>query len=520
MPEQKKKSGCLKIFLSMFLCTVAAPLIWCAINFRPTVSDGNPRVDLSVETTRITEPLDANGDVDFLEALNMRASKDVTPENNAAVLYTRAFGNVGYTPDSFFDEYLSRLQMDKSSIVDVPFIEFEPWSESEYERLSIDGGSLEPNSPENLRTQYDYIIYEYAPWSLEQFPSVARWLEDNRETMNIVREATKRKYCYFPLVSKTKPRVLGALLPHTQKMRDCARYFLVSASLHLHQGETDLFLDDMRCIERMSHHLAECPTILERLTSIAIARTALSLAEKACVSGLKSEDLKKVIGFVASLRLPNNLASRLDQCDRFMIIDATVSMGRGEGPNGAPVAFQFTDWNEALRFINEEFDRVVEVCKIDDAVQFREQAEEAETLLRQYEDEVWSEGLAATFSGRVSRGKWMGKMLTAQMFPAFKATGNADFSIRSEQKMVLIALAVSAFLTDQGQLPENLQQLAPEYLAAIPNETWTNEPFEFSRIETEPGFRIHSTEWLEGELTPERTMSVEPAIMSFEEYLQ
>ena len=110
--------------------------------------------------------------------------------------------------------------------------------------------------------------------------------------------------------------------------------------------------------------------------------------------------------------------------------------------------------------------------------------------------------------------------MAAQMMPAFRAIGNVDAAVRSEQEMLLIALAVSAFRADQGRLPENLQQLVPEYLATIPIETYTNEPFKFFRIEAKPGFRIHSTEWLEGELGAERTMSVQPTIESFEEYLQ
>ena len=518
--KRTRTSGWLKTILSGAVCTLVVPLIWVTINYRPGVTDGNPLVDVSQETTRIIEPLNENGDVDFLEVINLRASKDVTPENNAAVLYVRALGNVGYEPESLFEKFLSRMELDKSSIMDTPFIEFGTWRKEEHERLSIDQLSLDSNSPENLQAQYDYLVSSYAPWSPEQFPSIARWLEDNRECMNIVRAATKREFCYFPLVSNSKPELMGALLPGATKMRELARYFLVSASLHLHEGEIDLFLEDLRCIKRMSEHLASCPTLVERLMSSALARVVLSQAEKACLSNLKSGDLKKVIEFVASLQFRNDLASRIDQCERLVVLDAMVSMGRGEGPNGASVIFQFTDWNEALRFINAEFDRIVEVCEIEDSVQFRQQAEEAEDRLRKFEDEVGSESVGATLGGRTAKGKWIGKLMTAQMMPAFRAIGNVDAAVRSEQEMLLIALAVSAFRADQGRLPENLQQLVPEYLATIPIETYTNEPFKFFRIEAKPGFRIHSTEWLESELGAERTMSVQPTIESFEEYLQ
>src|SRR5690348_13806609 len=44
-----------------------------------------PLVTISKETTRLTEPLRADGYVDYIAALNQELSAGVTPENNAAV---------------------------------------------------------------------------------------------------------------------------------------------------------------------------------------------------------------------------------------------------------------------------------------------------------------------------------------------------------------------------------------------------------------------------------------------------
>ena len=519
MAEQKKKSGCLKTILAGLACMLALPLIWLAFNYRPLVSDGQPLARISAETTRITEPLDENGDVDFLEALNIRASEGITPENNAAILYTRAWGNIGYEPEAFFDEYLSRLELDKSSIIDAPFIEPAPWIPDEYARLSIDGNSFDSISPDNLHAQFDYVIYEYAPWSVEQFPSVARWMEDNREAMELVRAATKREQCYFPLVSKSEPRTLGALLPHTQKIRDSARYFIASSSLHLRKGETDQFLEDLRCIERMSYHLASCPTFLEKVVGNSLVHLALSQAEKACVSDLKSEDLKKVIDFVANLQLEHDLASRMDQCERLIVLDLIVSMGRGKG--GGFAGRRFIDWNEVLIFANEEFDRFVEVCKTEDAVEFSRKCDEAEDRLRQHESDVVSSELAsAAVFGRGSKGKVTGKFMIAQFTPAFKGIGESGFKVRSIKEMVMLSLAVTAYRNDNDSLPDNLEQLVPQYLDAIPTDTYTSEPFELSETDFGAGFRVHSKEWLDSEVMPDRDKSIAPDMKSFEDYLQ
>ena len=57
-------------------------------------------ITISEETTFLTEPLDADGYVDYIAALNAAASKDVTPENNAVVLLAQAFG-----PPDFHDRF-------------------------------------------------------------------------------------------------------------------------------------------------------------------------------------------------------------------------------------------------------------------------------------------------------------------------------------------------------------------------------------------------------------------------------
>ncbi len=49
-------------------------------------------VTISKETTYITEPLRADGYPDYVAALDRRFSRDVTPENNAAVPFWQAMG--------------------------------------------------------------------------------------------------------------------------------------------------------------------------------------------------------------------------------------------------------------------------------------------------------------------------------------------------------------------------------------------------------------------------------------------
>ena len=66
---------------------------------------------ISKETTRILEPLDADGYPDYIAAINQHCRKGVTPENNAAVLVWRAMGP-SEIPAGQRAEYFKQLGID------------------------------------------------------------------------------------------------------------------------------------------------------------------------------------------------------------------------------------------------------------------------------------------------------------------------------------------------------------------------------------------------------------------------
>src|ERR1700684_4242779 len=54
-----------------------------------------PRITISKNTTRIERPVDVEGYVDYVAAMNEMASQGVTTDNNAGVWFVRAFGLIG-----------------------------------------------------------------------------------------------------------------------------------------------------------------------------------------------------------------------------------------------------------------------------------------------------------------------------------------------------------------------------------------------------------------------------------------
>src|SRR5688572_27461172 len=53
---------------------------------------GEPRFTVGKETTYVSGPVDADGYINYVTALNERLKEGVTPANNANVLFWQAFG--------------------------------------------------------------------------------------------------------------------------------------------------------------------------------------------------------------------------------------------------------------------------------------------------------------------------------------------------------------------------------------------------------------------------------------------
>src|SRR5580704_7508091 len=85
---------------TLLLCLAAASWPSCSGDEKPPApnSKAKPRITVSQKTTRLVEPLDRDGYVDYLAALNQRASQGVKPENNAGVLLVRTLGATRLEP--------------------------------------------------------------------------------------------------------------------------------------------------------------------------------------------------------------------------------------------------------------------------------------------------------------------------------------------------------------------------------------------------------------------------------------
>jgi hypothetical protein len=244
-------------------------MLWLAVS-RAVAAE--PKITISKETTFITQPLRSDGTPDYVAALNHRMSQGVTPDNNAAVLLIKAFGQEDLS-DSLHAELCKSLGIEPlpkqgNYFVDAT-VAIRRWRVAE---------------PQKLRNMTDDQISKQIeraseiPLSENEFPIVAEWLTTNEEALKLVTEATGRTRYFRPVSLVKGSPLMTALKPELQRYRFAADALAARAMLRLQQGQIDDAWSDLLACHRLGNLAAQddCGH-LSGLVSIAIQ-------QKACVA--------------------------------------------------------------------------------------------------------------------------------------------------------------------------------------------------------------------------------------------
>jgi len=242
-----------------------------------------PPLVISEETTRITGPLTAEGYVDYFKALEERTyPPELATDENGFRVFVRLFGDLGsYHNISDEDREFYRLQM--------------------YEKLGLD-----PDVPPTLALpEYLYTVlknyYEakgeegwhldrdkkepgLLPWTLEEYPMLADWVNDIVEPLDAIAEALRKPVFVFPMLQgpvsmeEGTPQNLYTVFPsEMQLFRSLSRFFCARAGYRIGQGDIDGAIEDKITVHRLGRLVAQSGSTIPLLVGLAIEGMAWSI---------------------------------------------------------------------------------------------------------------------------------------------------------------------------------------------------------------------------------------------------
>jgi len=152
-----------------------------------------PKFPIGRETTYLTGPLDSEGYINYVAALNERLGQGMTPEKNANALLWKALGPLP-GGERIPAEYFKALGIEQPPERGDYFIALGSFV---MDRLKLDGATWEA-----VEKQHDNACQQ--PWAAMDYPNIAGWLKANEKPLAMVIEASKRSEYFNPLVARRK----------------------------------------------------------------------------------------------------------------------------------------------------------------------------------------------------------------------------------------------------------------------------------------------------------------------------
>lgn len=465
-----------------------------------------PKLVNAPETTFVDGPLDGDGRVDYVAALNEQIRRGITPDNNAAVDVLDIMGpaNIALSIRPEFYSALGKVAPPEAGDYFV--------TSAKMAQLT-DGGKAGKNFLESLDKCSK-------PWATNQFPEVAQWLNNNEKFLDRLVVASKKTRWYAPLIAPPPPpdtptvMMVSVLLPLVQDVRDHARALNARAMARVHQGNLAAAHEDLLTVFRLGRLLAQGPTLIELLVGFALQGIACE-GELQLIEHEKADAalLRKILADLRQLPVFSVAADKVDRGERMMMLDAVVTMAfhglttidtvQG-GIADKSMMNNITnwmgkatiDWNEALRASNLWYDRVVAAMRLPSYVG-RQKAmttilEEMKTAMKQREN--WMSTVQRDYLVTKSFSKTMARqvvqMLQSLLAPALDRVLMAE--IRNQQRMDItkVAVALALYRAEQGEYPDKLEALAPKYLAPIPTDYFVEKPLRYQALQR--GYVVYS----------------------------
>ena len=463
---------------------------------------GSSTFTVSPQTTYVTGPLDKDGYVDYVTALNERLGKGITPEKNANVLICQALGP--HPEGSILPaEYFQWLGIDPPPEKGEYLVSWNSYLETH----SKEGNVKKSTAKADLLSDAAGML-----WTAKEEPALADWLQQMDKPLARVVAATRRPAYYNPVVPATTagstPGLIGALLPTVQGCRQLASALLCRAMLRTAQGKVDEAWQDLLACHRLGRLVSRGGTLIELLVGIAIEH----VAHKADLVFLEHAKLtsKQVLACWADLeQLPPmaTVAEKIDLSERFMLLDTMMITARQglavveQAAAGRPtptgkdsfLSRAFTrsiQWDPALTAGNDWCDRMVACLRMTERDARAKESAAIDRDLRALKGGVMSFKSAARFTAARGRGEIMGKILVGLMLPAFISVQNAADRCAQEQRNLHLAFALAAYQRDQGHYPAKLAELCPKYLKDVPGDLFSGKPLIYRLVDQ--GYLLYS----------------------------
>ena len=424
----------------------------------------NEQLRISKSTTLLEGPLDENGSVDYLKAVNVYFSRGVVPENNAIAQLAKIVPFTDGLSPKLAAEFYSKLGVDPP---DESLTCLDPFQGPVYDALESDEAQIEFELPFNFALEF--------PWdeTAKEFSDVKQWLDENQTRLDKIVEASRCSNSYHPYVSENPNQpLLNSHLRSFQPVRHSIRGLRTRANQEFFKGNLEAALTDLAAVKRLAIHVSNGYSIRERFVGwMFLIHAEKNLTQAAVHVAAPVSNWKNATREyfeIGSISSDNDWYLNGESLIFFEALQAS-SLGRNEldtwsGKLGS------ADWNSAAEPIQRNREQIAKIFGTIDLLERDRLQRTFHEQLDELADSLQSQVLFVPTYSPKRKGEYYGQMIVSIMSPPLSVTYKASCGYQALTRTSRIAMQLSAFRHDHGHFPESLAELVPEYFAELPTD--------------------------------------------------
>lgn len=425
--------------------------------------------------------------------LNKSLSEGLQPEDNAAVLLVQLFG------PSCFDSELRIGSLDMLGIRSVGKTPRFQYIDAYVRAQGVQADADVQTQSDELDAALNSAIDR--PWSSEQFPRFAEYLEANKAALDLVLVAADRPRYYAPLLSLEQPmRLISASYSIEHRLPFLARCLTARALLRCSQQDYDAaWTDLMACHKLAALVIAGSPldnsAAKAHVVDAMASHAELGIVISGKLPGTQAEALLQRLAKLPPLPTAEDAANRGERAvihEELELLRNDEESRKGFFETGTPEDLEQLKqilntenyFQIALQTADAQQDKMVKLLSTRPRAELFEQI-----AISNEEFEKWN-------AGDADEEPKFAELATKDPESAARSIGEAtamalrtnpwqrrhtDERARMRHDIVTVGLALVAYRARHGEYPEDLGGIAPEIIAEVPVDVHSEKPFEYQR---------------------------------------
>jgi hypothetical protein len=303
-------------------------------------------------------------------------------------------------------------------------------------------------------------------------PELRRFLKRQSSALALLRQAAAKPGCSFER-DYGRPSV-AMLVPELYLLRTAARLLALDAICRASDKDYRGAIEDVNAMFRVAEHVSSDPLLISQLVAMGVDGSAIDTLRHILASGrLPPEDL-------AMIHLPERTSYRTLLRRAFRMEEATFLATSEQVGDGQIGVWQLVAWSgdHTHQGIPHIFPPVYRLFLLGDDIaaqaHFAALLDRAaalpyaqgEEVIKQYDQELQAQP---------------GGVLTALFMPALGASVEHAVRAEAQRSAARLGLALYTYHARKGRFPDNVDDLAPDFIPAVPRDPFDGQAMKFKR---------------------------------------